>query len=226
MGYLTNFLLLLLSVFLFVVFLPARAFFWLKGAGKRMFGKFTLGSGKVLRINQEDHSVHLNLDAFDESEQETIRDEIARKMDEIPRYEGEVRHAYELGVAKNPDICPKCQSPTRQCYANFIYATREEVARAMFAPAGFFCTKCPTVVIDNEMIEKGVTKGFRFQRVVGVDYGKRKNPDLFLTMNGKKAVYVFDENQNLVGLETVSGSSGRRSKKAKAKRKGKTTAGK
>ncbi len=216
MGYSTNFL--LSSVF-FMATLPVRAVLWLNRIVKRMFGKSADVSGKGLRMNQDDRSVHLNLDAFDKSEQEAIRDEIARKVDEFPRFEGKVRHACELGVAKNREICPKCQSPTRQCYANFIYATQEAAARTMFAPAGFFCTKCPTVVIDNEMIEKGVTKGFRFQRVVGVDYGKRKKPDLFLTMNGKKAVYVFDEDQNLLGLETVSRSRKHRPKKSKAKGK-------
>ncbi|MCI5122117.1 MAG: hypothetical protein D3908_13190 [Candidatus Electrothrix sp. AUS4] len=72
----------------------------------------------------------------------------------------------------------------------------------MFAPAGFFCIKCPTVVIDHEMIQQGIDKKFQFRGVVGIDYDEEKEPDLFQTWNGKQATYIFDEDQNLIGLST------------------------
>jgi len=73
----------------------------------------------------------------------------------------------------------------------------------MFVPAGFFCTTCPTVIIDEKLISTGVKEGFRFQDVVGIDYDRKKEPDLFRTWNGKKAVYVFDEDKNLKGMSAI-----------------------
>ena len=73
----------------------------------------------------------------------------------------------------------------------------------MLAPAGFFCTACPTVIILEEMIAGAVKAGFHFQGVVGIDNLETHQPDLFVTWNGKKPVYIFDENEQCLGLETV-----------------------
>ena len=72
----------------------------------------------------------------------------------------------------------------------------------MFAPAGFFCADCPTVIIDEGIIVSGVKREYAFQGVVGIDHGTGKTPDLFSTWNGKKSVYVLDEDGNPLGIST------------------------
>ena len=125
----------------------------------------------------------------------------AEKMTGISFYEGHVEHGYSLKFVSNPHRCPRCHEKTEKHYGNFIYAT-QIAARVMFAPAGYFCTKCPSVIIDEDMIKLGVKSGFRFQGVVGLDYGKTmKEPDFFRTWNGQKTVYIFDEYKQIVALQ-------------------------
>ena len=124
------------------------------------------------------------------------------KTSNLPIYEDNVEHGYTRFAVSETSRCPRCHAYTQQHYANFIYAT-DIAPRVMFAPAGFFCTACPTVIIDEEMIAAGVKEEFRFQGVVGIDYDKKKDPGLFRTWNGKKAVYVFDEDQKVIGLSGV-----------------------
>ena len=52
------------------------------------------------------------------------------------------------------------------------------------------------------MIASGVKRGFTFQGVVGIDHGREKEPDLFRTWNGKKSVYVLDEDGKPLGIST------------------------
>ena len=143
----------------------------------------------------------VNYAGLDEKGQEDIQKVMADKMN-VAIFEGKVEHAYELKQVKNSDTCPRCQSETQQYYANFIYATHVG-PRVMFAPAGFFCNECPTVIIDHEMIAFSAAKQFTFQGVIGIDYNDSKNPDMFSTWNGNKAIYVFDENEMVLGIETL-----------------------
>jgi len=53
------------------------------------------------------------------------------------------------------------------------------------------------------MIEDGVKTGYTFQGVVGIDYEGKKEPALFHTWNGKEPIYLFDENENVIGLNTI-----------------------
>ena len=41
----------------------------------------------------------------------------------------------------------------------------------MFAPAGYFCSACPTVIVGESLIATGLKEGYRFRAVVGVDSG-------------------------------------------------------
>ncbi len=154
----------------------------------------------LIKMSREGDVVNVNYDALNEKDQEDFRKAVTEELD-LPRYDGEVTHAYELKYIKDPKTCPRCQSETRQSYANFIYAT-QVAPRVMFTPAGFFCIKCPTVIIDHEMIKIGVAKKFQFQGVVGIDYDTKKETDLFQTWNSKQVTYIFDENQNILGLST------------------------
>jgi hypothetical protein len=95
----------------------------------------------------------------------------------------------------------------------------------MFAPAGHFCTKCPTVIVDENMIQAGIKRKFRFQGILGIEYEGKKEPDLFRTWNGQEAVYIFDENQVAVGLSTLgpgTSRSLRRTKSTSSQRRGAT----
>ena len=143
----------------------------------------------------------VNTDNLSKETQRAVWEEIGKKTN-LPLFEGTIEHGYPRAAVSQTDQCPRCHNKTQQHYANFIYAT-DVAPRVMFAPAGFFCTECPTVIIDEEMIEAGVKKGYSFQGVVGIDYEGKKDPDLFRTWNGKKPVYVFDENKNVMGLSTI-----------------------
>jgi len=117
----------------------------------------------------------------------------------ITSYYGHVEHGYALKSVSNPARCPRCQASTERHYANFIYAT-QAATRVMFAPAGFFCTRCPTVIIDEDMIASGVMGGYKFRGVVGLDHGGGKELDAFKTWNGEEVIYFLDEHEQITGL--------------------------
>ncbi len=125
------------------------------------------------------------------------------KHSSFPLFEGEIEHAYSKVSAGNTAICPRRHGPTHQQCANFVYAT-DVAARVMLAPVGFFCTRCPTVIVDDELIAKGMKAGLKFRGVLGIDYGGKKDPSLFRTWNGEKTVYLLDEKEQLLGLSTVA----------------------
>jgi hypothetical protein len=89
--------------------------------------------------------------------------------------------------------------------AHFIYAT-DTAPRVMFAPAGHFCTACPTVVIDEDLIAGGMKEGYRFRAVVGVDYAGERPPDIFRTWNGQRSIYLLDEGGQVDSPPTRAGA--------------------
>jgi hypothetical protein len=172
--------------------------------------------------------VKVNLEEWDPESIEALR-ATASKVSDLSFFDQHVEHAYALRAVAGADQCPRCQGATRQHYAHFIYATTE-APRVMMAPAGYFCTACPTVIIDEEMLRSGMTEGFHFQGVLGVDYEGKRPPDLFRTWNGRPAVYVLDDDQGPQGISGIGATPGRhstrrerktkqRSKMAKASRK-------
>ena len=127
----------------------------------------------------------------------------ASETSNLELYTGHVEHGYALNTVETSEYCPRCQALTRQQYANFIYAT-QIAPRVMFAPAGYFCTECPTVIIDEELIQLGIGEQFSYQGVVGLDYEKKQAPDFFKTWNGERTVYLLDEHENPLGLTTTA----------------------
>jgi hypothetical protein len=221
--HIVSFLLDTLSCILYIIFSPVRIV--LSFFGYSFDEKKSPAPEKqdLIKMSIEGDIVNMNYDNLTEEDQEKFRKALVEEMD-FPRYEGEVAHAYELTYVKDSKTCPRCQSETEQCYANFIYATQvapRVAPRVMFVLAGFFCTKCPTVVIDHKTIQQGTDKKFQFRGAVGVDYGTKKEPDFFQTWNGKQATYIFDEDQNFLGLSTspVKSNSHRLKKRANPKRK-------
>lgn len=126
----------------------------------------------------------------------------ASKAAGIPVFEGEVDHGYAADQIEDPAFCPRCHAETKEMYANFIYAT-QLAPRVMLAPAGHFCTKCPTVVIDEDLIRMGITdRRFTYVTTLGIDFGDRRPPNPFKTWNGEKLIYILDEENGFAGVAT------------------------
>jgi hypothetical protein len=157
--------------------------------------------------------INVNLEHLDESSQKEFRQAVAEKSG-LSFFAGHVEHGYSLDHVASAERCPRCHAPTEQRYANFIYAT-QVAARVLLAPAGYFCTKCPTVIMDEELIRRGVTRGFQYHGVAGLDYEKQKPPDFLKTWNGERTVFILDEDENLVGV-TNPGMIDRRGARAQA----------
>ena len=170
--------------------------------GKRAKEKSPDAGEESLRAIQFDQNDPLVIDTegLSPDGRQAVYGEIAKSTG-FPTHEGKVEHAYARAAVSRTDRCPRCNGQTRQQSANFIYATNV-APRVMFAPAGFFCVDCPTVIIDEGMIASGVKRRFTFQGVVGIDHGKKKESDLFRTWNGKRSVYVLDEDGKPLGIST------------------------
>ena len=79
----------------------------------------------------------------------------------------------------------------------------------MFAPAGRFCTSCPTVIVDERMIASGmVVSKAKYRRVAGVLNAESDKPMIFSTWRGKKNVYFLDESEQIENMLTVSEMGG------------------
>ena len=81
--------------------------------------------------------------------------------------------------------CPRCKAATEQMYANFIYIVGDE-SRAMLGPAGYFCSKCPTVIVDEDMVKKATRGKGEFRGVVGLTDEEGETEQYFRTWNGFK----------------------------------------
>ena len=169
----------------------------------------------------DQRAVHtLNLDNLKEDEKREFYSAVSEHS-QMELYRGHIDHGYAMDTVATPASCPRCQAPTRQHYANFIYAT-QIAPRVMFAPAGYFCTACPTVVIDEALIREGINQQFVYRGVLGLDYEGEKHPDILKTWNGDKTVYIFDEHTNPTGLTTTArlqSAGGAKHRRPSARRK-------
>ena len=189
----------------------------------------TIANPGTLSVSESDDNglvFNVNVDGFTEKEKEELYSTALDKT-EHTSFEGHVEHAYAIHRVERTDRCPRCHARTLRQYGNFIYAT-QIAPRVMFAPAGFFCTECPSVIIDEDMIKGGIMdRKCKYQGVLGLDYKGQKELDLFKTWNGKAAVYIMDENQMPIGLSTLDAGhphtpqlpAGNRQRKKKNRRK-------
>ncbi len=175
-------------------------------------------------VRRTETGLAVDLDRVAPSAREALYEELL-KQNQAPLFEGEVEHGYTKAAVGGTATCPRCRAPTRQHCAHFVYAT-DIATRVMLAPAGFFCSQCPTVIVDEGMIAVGVKEGFQFRGVVGIDFAGKREMALFRTWNGRKPVYILDENEQIMGLSTVESSqatgarfSSSQRKKLKNKRK-------
>ncbi len=139
-----------------------------------------------------------NLDNLSEEDQKTALRAITDSSD-IPSHEGGAEHGYSLAKAANPAKCPRCAAPTELRYAEFIYAT-QNAPRRMTAPAGYFCTHCPTVIVDEDLLQRGVSPGFAYRGVIGIECDDKKKGGPFRTWDGKETIVFFDEVEGTMEL--------------------------
>lgn len=177
----------------------------------------------MVRIPETD-TVRVDLDQLGPGAQDEFK-EVVSQVSEFTFFEGHVEHGYSLERVSSPQECPRCQARTRQHYAEWIYST-QIAPRLMLAPAGYFCTRCPTVIVDEALIRSGVKPGYKFLGVVGLDHEGGKNPDFFKTWNGHKVVHVFDERGIHQGLSALGAGSARRSTQAGHKARSRSRPGK
>src|SRR5437867_7275670 len=170
-------------------------------------------------VRRGEHSLaKVNMEHWDPEDQRALRS-AATALSNLRCYAGHVEHGYALRAVATSARCPRCNAETRQYYANFIYAT-QVAPRVMFAPAGSFCLHCPTVIVDEEMIQSGITGPFTFQGVLGIEHDESQVPDFFRTWNGQDAVYLLDEDQTPQGIATMRPSPQSRRTKKRDKRSG------
>lgn len=117
-------------------------------------------------------------------------------------FKGNIDNAYESDFLGYTDKCPLCNHETEQMYSGFVYATQTR-ARVASGPCGHFCTNCPTVIIDDDLVRQAVSRGYKYGGTVAIETGYSKTI-LFKNFNGKKPTYVLGEDQ---GLEGIIGSS-------------------
>ena len=113
-----------------------------------------------------DATVTVDLDEFGSEARPMLLDELSQASG-LPVFSGTVVHGYAMRSVGSHLQCPRCNAATQQHMAHFIYAT-DIAPRVMFAPAGYFCTACATVVVDENLIARGMKEGYRFRTVVGV----------------------------------------------------------
>lgn len=151
-------------------------------------------------INGDAATVTVDLDELGSEARPLLLDELSQASG-LPVFAGSVEHGYAMRSVGSHAQCPRCNAGTRQQMAHFIYATNI-APRVMFAPAGYFCTTCPTVIVDEDLIATGMKRGYRFRAVVGVDHAGEKQPDFFRTWNGHESIYILDEDGRVMDLAT------------------------
>ena len=174
--------------------------FWNWLTGNRKNSPATRQRLGTIRPTQEPGVYTINRDEMNAVESAQLPRLLAEYA-ELPIFAGTIKHVYDLAFVGDAALCPRCHASTQQQYANWVYAT-DRTPRAMAAPAGYFCTKCPTAVVDQKMLAEGVAHGFTYVQVIGLTNDDNQDFQGFPTWNGQKPIYLFDENGIPSGLAT------------------------
>jgi len=75
--------------------------------------------------------------------------------------------------------------------ASYVYATNE-APRLATSPGGFFCTVCPTAVVDVDIVKKACKHGILFKGIVGLE-APGKGLNLFKTWNGGHLIHLLND---------------------------------
>lgn len=131
-------------------------------------------------------------------------DDLNKDLD-LPTYTGKITHAFDSDSdkVKKISLCPRCKAETRQQYADCIFATADG-PEELFLPAGYFCTACATVIIDQTIIRDAIDESIPYRCVIGVGFDSESGkPGLFKTWNGKETLYIVDKQNQITGMETT-----------------------
>lgn len=147
-----------------------------------------------------------NVSQLDYDEQAQFFHVVNERMGYEP-FKGPVKYAWGASAVETTDLCPRCGAATKVYTANFIYLTQIEI-RGMYSPAGHYCTSCPSVIIDEEMVQAGISDPrYEYLGVAGVDYFGEREEDYFQQWNGKERVHIVDGEGCIVGLDTIDDSA-------------------
>ena len=167
----------------------------------------------LINENESNEGVHIvfDLDELEGDAPKNLAELFAEKMN-FGVFKGNIKHAYTLKIVKNQTECPRCGEKTEQLYTDLVYTTGAQL-RVSTGPSGYFCTHCPTIIIDEAVIAEGVAHKYNFEAVVGLD--KHGKFQAFNTWNGSKSIYIMDENEVITGIsnEKLEGQQQRRKKR-------------
>jgi hypothetical protein len=117
---------------------------------------------------------------------------------------------------KRPDPCPRCGSPLQSCYATYLVATRRGKKSAdsfiISNDKGWFCPRCPTVVISPEEVSEHLVHNLPYWDV-GSEFVLLGIVDLDSIPEEKRDVPLGDDDNPvpLVEFTTISREKPRRS---------------
>jgi len=152
-------------------------------------------------INRKENSVKIVTKGEKTAQDNLEMLEFFSQENKIPIFKGTVDHAYESDFLGYKDHCPNCDTPTQQMMSNFGYGT-QDASRILTAPAGHFCSNCPTVIIDDDLMKSFIDKKFEYCGVFSVESGYEDNKELLQTLNGEKPVFILDPTKtNIYGIQ-------------------------
>ena len=151
-------------------------------------------------INKKENTIKIVTDGIKTAEDNLEILEWYSQENNIPIFKGTVDHAYESDFLGYKDICPNCNTPTQQMMSNFAYGTQDK-SRIMSAHAGHFCTNCPTVIIDDDIMRESIDPKFQYCGVFEIESGYEQKK-LLETLNGEKPVFILDPTKtNIYGIQ-------------------------
>ncbi|MEM7132006.1 MAG: hypothetical protein AAF702_37190 [Chloroflexota bacterium] len=171
----------------------------------------------MTRVELDDGSTisQFDMDQVEVDDKGEMAQALSEAVD-IDFVEGSIVHGYSLQLTGSTEQCPQCQSDTKQMYGYFIYASHP-TPRIMLAPAGYFCIQCPTVIVDEELLSRGVVGNHPFNGTVGMSpNGEDFEP--FETWNGREPIHILDETGNSLGITSIPPDRLRRRGGTKPKR--------
>jgi hypothetical protein len=148
-----------------------------------------------LEIRDEGRMAVVDADKLSTYERAELRAGM-QEVSDLDYFDGKVEHLYTLNYVQKTAPCPRCGAATEQQYANWIYGT-DLATRVMLVPAGYFCTACPTVIVDEDMIRKGIVGNYKYREIWGIDdEGDFKG---WATINDKKVIFTYNEDEEESG---------------------------
>ena len=151
-----------------------------------------------LPIVRQGNIVRLSTDALSVEARAAIHAELAEESGQT-FFIGKIEHGYSLQSARHPDQCPRCQSPTKTHMASLIYATNRG-PRVLTTRGVHFCTACPTVIVDEDMVERSIAEEFEYRGLLGLDFDGKAEPCFFQYWNEQEMIILVDQETGLMEL--------------------------